>query len=484
MEHRSIPLSKALHIKITLMYKQIPQNLCFSSMTPVPFPNADAAFERGVAAQKAGNLKHAISEWGEALRINPKHGGALYHMAVALTLSADEDSAEAMYQKILAQDPVHRDALFNLANLKMRQELDHQAERLYLRLVEAHPGFIGGLVNLAKVYSSRGDTDAAEPLLCKALALDPSHVVAHWNFAHLLLRKRQWRNAWREYEWRLRLPDWFKPPVSAPEWVDGVSAKRVLLWNDQGLGDALQFLRYARFVAQRGHEVCVLVQDTLKTIAASAPGVAMAFGPSDPLPAIDAHAPLLSLPHRLGLPEPRMAGAEPYLTSGKLFPLQRKPGKKAVGLAWAGNQAFLNDKNRSASFSSLLPLFDVKGAAFYSLQFGPASAQIQKLHFSDSIEDLTPHLRDFSDTAAALESLDLVICVDTATAHLAGALGRPCWVMLAAQPDWRWLEDGEASSWYSSVRLFKQQTPGDWDDVALRMKEALEKMIGSEAHRH
>jgi len=444
-------------------------------MTHLSLSDADEACARGLRAQQAGNPAKAMDEWKAALEIDPNHEDSLYYMAVALGLSADEARAEEMYRQVLLRNAVHREALFNLANMKLRQGQDLEAEPLYLRLTEAHPDFIGGWINFAKLFSDRGDTFSAESLLCHAFRIDPAHVVAHWNFAHILLRKGDWQNAWREYEWRLNLPHWLKPPTGAPPWTDGSAAKRVLLWNDQGIGDAIQFLRYPQFLAARGCEVYVLVQDNLKTLAATAPGVARAFGPSDALPQADAQAPLLSLPHRLSLPAPDAAGSKPYLKAEKAFALKRKEGRKAVGLVWAGNQAFKNDQNRSAAFSCLEPLFDAKDVDFFSLQFGPAAREMKR---GLPIEDLTPRLRDFSDTAAAVQALDLVISVDTAVAHLAGAMGRPCWLMLAAKPDWRWVEDGDTSAWYPSVRLFKQNYAGKWEDVIERIKAALEKGEG------
>ncbi len=441
-------------------------------MTHLSLSDADDACARGVKAQQAGNLGKAMDEWKAALETSPDHEDSLYYMAVALASSGNEKDAEEMYHRVLAQNPVHREALFNLANMKLRQEDDRQAEGCYMRLTEAHPEFIGGWINFAKLLSDRGEFGSAESLLCKAFRIDPANAVAHWNFAHILLRKRDWKNAWREYEWRLNLPHWLRLPTDAPPWVAGSTAKRVLLWNDQGIGDAIQFLRYPQFLAAKGCEVFVLVQDNFKTLAATAPGVAKAFGPSDPLPQVDAQAPLLSLPHRLSMPAPGAAGSKPYLKAGKAFDIGRKEGRKAVGLAWAGNQAFKNDQNRSAAFSCLEPLFDVKEVDFFSLQFGPAAQEMKRAGLP--IEDLMPRLRDFSDTAAAIYALDLVISVDTAVAHLAGAMGRPCWLMLAAKPDWRWIEDGDTSSWYPSARLFKQKNAGNWEDVVERIKAALE----------
>lgn len=446
-----------------------------------PFPSerydADNAFARGVAAQIKGDINAAAQEWRRALVLAPEHAPALYNLAVASALMGDEKGAEENYEKLLALHPEHRDALFNLANLKKRQKRDADAENLIRRLTTAHPDFASGWVNLAKIYSDRGDLKNAEPLLRKALKLDPSHVVAHWNLSHVLLRSHSWEEAWKEYEWRLQLPGWLKPPVLAKAWTKNVPARRIFLWNDQGRGDALQFLRYPRLLAEKGHEVWVLVQEDLKTIAATAPGVTGAVGPDDPFPEIDAEAPLLSLPYRLGLPDPRNAGTAPYLSSKKQMSLPHRSKQLAVGLVWAGNQKFKNDADRSAPLSSLTPLFEIENIDWYSLQCGDAHEQIRENRLSDVIRDLSPGLRDFSDTAAVLEACDIIISVDTAVAHLAGALGRTCYLMLSTKPDWRFADDETASLWYPTLRPFRQIHAGDWQSVVSDIATALREKL-------
>ncbi|MDR3425426.1 MAG: tetratricopeptide repeat-containing glycosyltransferase family protein [Alphaproteobacteria bacterium] len=464
---------------------------------------AKGAYERGVAAQSAGNLSEAMREWRCALALNPQHENARYNLAVALSLIKDIKNAEEHYEKLIVLNQTHREGLFNLANLLYRQERVGEAAALYERLIKAHPDYVAGWINLAKSRSDRGDFEAAEPMLRKALHIEPQHVVAHWNLSHVLLAQGKWAEAWGEYEWRLRLPHWLKPPVAAPAWHKGSKAQRILLWNDQGIGDAIQFLRYPRFLSAMGREVWVLVQDNLKTLAATAEGVAGVLGPSDPLPEFDAQAPILSLPHLLSMPEP--VGGTAYLKKAPLPPLggrgvgvreavgvynfhapphpnplppsggrgnpvsleiTKSQGRKAVGLVWAGNQNFEKDSRRSAPLGDLLPLFDTTGIDWFSLQFGSAAAQIRQNNLSDRVIDLSPRLHDFADTAAALSALDLVICIDSSVAHLAGALNIPCWLMLPTATDWRWQGQSATTPWYPSLRIFRQQTAGDWRGLA------------------
>ncbi|MFA5040815.1 MAG: tetratricopeptide repeat-containing glycosyltransferase family protein [Bdellovibrionales bacterium] len=453
-----------------------------SPLTSQPIPyDANDLFARGVAAQASGNLVTAIQEWQHVLDLDPQHAPTLYNLAVASVLTGDEAGAAEYYEKLLAFQPTHRDALFNLGNLRKRQHLDLEAKNLFQRLISAHPNFSSGWVNLAKTYSDQGDPKTAKQLLLKALSIDPSHIIAHWNLSHLLLRSHLWEEAWREYEWRLQIPSWFKPPVKAPSWKKNDPARRILLWNDQGIGDAIQFLRYPRFLAELGHEVWVLVQEGIKSIAATAPGVTGVVGPNDIFPEFDAQAPLLSMPHRLDMPNPLAVGNAPYLSSAKSLPLPHRSGQLAVGLVWAGNQKLKRDNYRSAPLSSLKALFNIEGIDWYSLQFGKARDQIHEHNLSDKIVDMSPMLHDFSDTAAL--ELDLIISVDTATAHLAGAIGRPCWIMLPTNLDWRFADNEMVRLWYTSMRPFRQTRAGDWEGVAALIATALKDELAKKNRR-
>jgi Flp pilus assembly protein TadD len=438
--------------------------------------SADQAYAEGVGLQRAGNLAAAMEEWRRALTIDPHHAPTLYNLAVGLSLSGDAVGAAALYEKLLKAQPAHREGLYNLANLFMRARKFEEATALYRRLIVAHPDFVPGLVNAAMGEAECRRPEEAEALLRRALLREPDNVNAHWNLSHLLLARHCWDEAWREYEWRLKRNECPKPPIAAPDWPGGAApARRILLWNDQGLGDALQFLRFAAPLAAQGHKVYVFVQDALKNIAAAANGVAGAFGPSDPLPKVDAQAPLLSLPQRLPLVDPKNSWRGPYLKALEPMDLPRRAGHRAIGIAWAGNPLHPNDALRSAPLRDLVPLFEIPGIDWFSLQIGAPAVQISECGFGKRVHDLSPRLKDFTDTAAAMAALDLVITVDTAIAHLAGALGRPAFVMLPDAREWRWAGQETQSLWYPSLRLFRQKTAGDWRETIAAMKEGLGK---------
>jgi hypothetical protein len=252
-----------------------------------------------------------------------------------------------------------------------------------------------------------------------------------------------------------------------------------LLHSEQGFGDTIQFIRYAPLLARQGARVVVECQPELRSLLRGVEGVQHLLAQGEPLPPFDLHAPLLSLPLAFGTRLGSIPAQVPYLKADPAL-AEAWRGKVAgdgrrlkIGLAWAGSPARKGDRQRSVSLSALAPLAAVKGADFYSLQKGPAAEQAKNPPPEMRLMDLTAELKDFADTAALIASLDLVISVDTAVAHLAGAMARPVWTLLEFVPAWRWLLDREDSPWYPTMRLFRQPSRGDWGSVVRRVAEAL-----------
>jgi len=264
-----------------------------------------------------------------------------------------------------------------------------------------------------------------------------------------------------------------------PQW-DGsdLAGKTILLFCEQGTGDVIQFIRYAPMVAARGARVIAYCDNPLKSLLTGTPGIGQVVGWDDPAPAFDEYIPLLSLPRVFCTRLDNIPASVPYLQLDTASVEQWRtrlgdaPGLK-VGLAWAGTPTHRNDHNRSTSLAQLAPLTAVPNVKWFSLQKGPASEQTRNPPPGMNLIDLTEHLHDFSDTAAMIASLDLVITVDTAVAHIAGALAKPLWLMLAFMPDFRWLLDREDCPWYPTARLFRQKQAGDWEPVVKRLAEFL-----------
>jgi hypothetical protein len=328
----------------------------------------------------------------------------------------------------------------------------------------------------AQAYGNRGTCleammrpDDAMSSYRDALAVSPDDAQAHWNLAVNRLRAGDFKTGWIESEWRWKCGalGLGQREFARPLWlgVEPIEGKTLLLHSDQGLGDALHFCRYAALVAARGARVILEIDPPLRELASSLEGVSEFVAKGEAPPDFDYHCPLGSLPLAFDTTLDTIPATVPYLSVGKnARDWQARLGTRKllrIGLVWSGNPNHANDHKRSIALETLLPLSKVE-AQFVSLQkdLRPGDAAI--LRERSDIVDVGPELESFSDTAALLQHLDLLISVDTSIAHLAGALGRPVWVFLPYLPDWRWLLDREDSPWYPTARLFRQTEAATW----------------------
>ncbi|HDS16516.1 MAG TPA: tetratricopeptide repeat protein [Proteobacteria bacterium] len=438
----------------------------------------------------------ALAVW-EQLVLDPSAasyaGKALYNLAKAQAESGQSSRAAALYERLLALEPETREALFNLANLRQKTGAPEAALPLYRRLLALEPGRVEAWINCARACKSCGDYERAEFCLGRALALAPTAVTAHWNLAHVCLSQGRFAEGWAEYEWRLRRPEAFIPAgveKIAPWRGENLRGRRLLLWSEQGAGDAIQFVRFAAKLSGPPACVALLCQDNLRRLLQSAPGIDLVL-PFSSLPeGFDFQLSLLSLPWRLGLHTQAELSARPYLAAGPpvakggpagvgKFPFhQFDDSRIKVGLVWSGNPFHVNDARRSIAFSELAPLGRIAGMCFFSLQKAVKRESLpQAQREIQPLIDLAPWMNDFAATAWVLQQLDLLLSVDTAVAHLAGALGVPAWILLPCEADWRWGLKGRRSYWYDSVRLFRQPKPGDWRSVIAALGEALASFV-------
>ena len=446
----------------------------------------DIAYDHGVALLAAGGVADAAAAWRQAVSLAPERVDAWRNLALAIARTAGDDAALDVYRQALSHHPEDRDLLYNYGNLCFRRgDLDAAAAAQAV-LLAAHPRFAAGWINAGMTHKAAGRYEQAADCYRRAIALndsalnDPASLaLAHFNLANVLLLQGRWADGFAEYEWRLRLPNALPQPWPAPAFTgDHPPGSRVLVWNDQGMGDAIQYLRLTARLAERGYRVFVLVHEQMKALAASAPGVEAAFGPGDQPQAVDAHVPLCSLPHVLGL-VPTATWNGPYLRTTKQIavPVAADGRNKRVGLVWAGNPSHANDANRSIRLADLAALLDLPGLTWCSLQLGKGPSELVVSPWARRVHDLSSLLTDFSATAAVMMELDLLISVDTAAAHLAGALGRPVWILLpAVGGDWRWGIAGETTDWYPSARLFRQSHAGDWAPTVTEMAALLTAM--------
>lgn len=439
--------------------------------------NAVYHSNHGAVLLALGRPREAEAALRRALALEPGRAEALSNLGNVLMRQGRPKEAEGCYRRAIAARPDYALAYNNLGGALRRQGALTEAEAAYRAALERSPRYPGALANLGRVLHEQGQYDAAMAAYDRALALDPGHAEAHANRATLLLLLGRLEDGFAAYEWRWRVAGFTTPPrdFGCPRW-DGepLAGRRILLHAEQGLGSAIQFVRYAARVAELGGTVTLECQPPLAplfaclTAGADAP-VTTLVRKGEALPTVDCHAPLMSLPHLFGTGLATIPAQVPYLAAPSdrqsrwAERLASRP-RPWVGLAWAGNPRHDNEANRSMPARHLAPLLAIQPASFFSLQVGGAAGLREGLDES-RLDDLAPGLTDFAETAAVIANLDLVISVDTAVAHLAGALARPVWLLLPFVPEWRWMLDRDTSPWYPTMRLFRQDAPGNWDGL-------------------
>jgi tetratricopeptide (TPR) repeat protein len=469
----------------------------------------DAWNNLGNANRHYRRLAEAVKCYRQALSIRPDFPDAERNLGLVLESLSDWAAAETCYRNLLHRHPDYVDGWNNLGNV-FRQEghLDYAvecyqravdmrpeypelglssdsnvswgaAETCLRRLIERRPQSPEAWNSLAAVLRQRLNFDEAVRCYHKALSLQPDFKRAHKNLGMTLLVLGRFEHAWAEYEWRWQCPP-FKPrPFTEPLW-DGspLNGRTILLHAEQGLGDAIQFVRYAALVKQRGGKVVVECSSALIPLLSTCRAVDRCIASESMLPHFDTHAPLLSLPSIMNTTLATIPADVPYLFADpKLKERWRKEigtdGGLKIGIAWQGNPRHPNDWQRSVALTRFAPLAKFRRVKLHSLQIGMGSDQLTESTDRFPIVDLGNRFQNFADTAAVLVNLDLVITVDSAVAHCAGALGVPVWVLLPAVPDWRWLLNREDSPWYPTMRLFRQSQSDSWDAVFDRLLAAV-----------
>ena len=397
-------------------------------------------------------------------------------------------AAEAVYREAIRVKPDYADAWTNLGNLLRERDDLHGTLRAFQQAMRCAPASPDPAYNLGVALEHFGRWDGALAAFQAAVECDPQHVDAHWNAALALLRAGRFEEGFREYEWRFQRGEPGPRACTQPVW-DGrpLAGRTILVWAEQGFGDTLQFLRFVPEVARSGGRVVLEVMDGLQGLASRLPGVESVVVRGVEPPAFDLHVALMSLPHVLGNAHPHAHAR--YLRACDALATQWRdrlaatgPGAScglAVGLVWAGNPALRNSRERSPGFGAVEELLDVCGARFFSLQKGAGCDEISGHDLPANFVALDREITSFDDTAAIIANLDVVVTCDTAVAHLAGALGKPVFVMLPHTCDWRYGLASEANAWYPTMRLFRQATRGDWTDVVGRVARALEEAVAS-----
>jgi Tfp pilus assembly protein PilF len=442
---------------------------------------ADALHLLGVVAHQRGQHEEALDLISRAIAVNATKAEFHINHGSALQALGRSDDAIASFRTAISLKPQHAEAHYNLGVALQAQDQLDQALAAYARAIAQRPAHAEAHSSSGLIHHAHGRYDEAIACWERALAFKPDHAAARLSRAATQLLLGRFAEGWDGLEWRFAAAGAGDPRArfAAPLW-DGapLDGKPILLYAEHGLGDTLQFIRYAPLVAARGGSVTVEVQKELQRLVRGLPGVTQLAAQGDALPPFAVQLPLMSLPRVFRTDLATIPGGIPYIHADPNLAAQwaERLGPRRglrVGLSWAGSPSHRNDRNRSLPLSALAPLAAMPNVVFYALQKGPEAAQASAWPRAAPPVDLGPQIDDFADTAAIVANLDLVIAVDTSIVHLCGAMNRPAWCLLPFAPDWRWLLEREDSPWYPSLRLFRQHRRGDWADVVARVGAAL-----------
>jgi tetratricopeptide (TPR) repeat protein len=460
---------------------------------------ASAYCNRAIVLGALGRHEAAIVSCDRAIAINPRDAGSFFNRGVALKELCRLDEALSSYDQAIAINPRLAEAYCNRGVVLKDLNQWDAALASYDQAIALNDGLAEAYHNKGNALAALGQVDAAINNFDKAIALKSDDASAHFSRATTLLLAGDFERGWSGYEWRWRktgVVDRFeRSDLQTPRWLGGCSleGRTILLYGEQGFGDTLQFCRYATLVAESGARVILEAPPALRTLLTSVAGVAKVTLPGEVLSGFDYHCPLMSLPLAFKTTLASVPAPQRYLHTPAdraqfwREKLRASQAKLKVGLVWSGGfranqpEAWPVTARRNIPLAQLAPLrhSDIE---FFSLQLGdPAAGDLARLAAEKwagpEITDYTNLLADFSDTAGLIDSLDLVIAVDTSTAHLAGALGKPVWILNRFDTCWRWLLGREDSPWYPSVRLYRQQSPGDWSTVVQRVRSDLFELL-------
>jgi tetratricopeptide (TPR) repeat protein/glycosyltransferase involved in cell wall biosynthesis len=467
---------------------------------------------------KEQHYEKALDAYKKSLKINPKYLPALNNMGLSLSKLGALQEAIHIYFKALAVADNKAEIYFNIAKCYQEIGKNLEAISLYTKAVDLDPNLIGAYVNIGDILLEKGQAKEAEKyyrlvsedkevlmyyynkigleMLSEknfnkalryfdiALSTNDDNPDIHYNKSHIYLLEGEFDKGWREYEWRVKRKDFpkrnlSKPILSNEHQVDG---KTILVYDEQGIGDSIQFARYLSLLKEKNAKIIFECYDVLMCIYKNFNFIDRLIEHNNEEPKIeyDYQISLLSLPNYFGTTLETIPGNVPYIFAdnnlvNRWSEILNERENLKIGLVWRGRPTHGNDKNRSSSLKEFSVLFSIKGIKFYSLQKGEGINEIDD--FAGSIINLNDKINDLADTAAIISNLDLVITVDTSIAHLAGAMGKEVWVLIPYLPDWRWLIDRQDSPWYPSMKLFRQDKPKDWEGVLKNIDRELKKIV-------
>ena len=443
--------------------------------------NVEAITNRGNVLLKLNRPQEALTAFDQAVALAPRFLPALLNRGNTLAQLKLPEEALTQYDAVLALAPTHAETHVNRGNVLLALGRAAEAAAVYERAMALRPDYLKALIGHGAALQALNRHRDALADFDRSLAIDKSNADAHHNAALALLTLGDYRRGFEEHEWRWQRTGMpvRRPSVGKPLWLGeyALARKRILLTAEQGLGDTIQFARYAPILARNGATVVLEVPRELAALLAHIDGVTEVVVRGEPRPTFDVYCPLASLPRALRTELATIPADVPYLRPSPerlakwRARIEALPSPR-IALAWAGSADHANDRNRSIPLAQLAPLL-VRKAGFISIQRELRASDAETLGGLSQLMHVGDDLADFDDTAAVMALADLVISVDTSVVHLAGALGRPTWVLLPFCPDWRWMLERGDTLWYPSVRLFRQPAPGDWNSVIASVAEQL-----------
>ncbi len=485
--------------------------------------NADQLHRSGVSAWQNGDLKTASQLVLKAIEADSNAPEYYNTFGVILAQAGRDRGAVKAYRKAIELNNDYAQAHSNLGNCLQQQNKYAESIEYYTKAIELNPDYAEAHNNLASALYKLGDSKTAikhcrksielkadypeayntlaaalnmdqsydEAIECynKTIQLAPDYAQAYYSRGMLYLSCGQFAKGWNDYQWRLKTAGTnIKLQHDKPWWRgENFHGKTLLVQSEQGFGDSIQFVRYLPMAKDRGGTVILAEKPELIDLFGDLEGIddlVDAKELEDGAVKYDLYVPLLNLPGIFDTAADNIPAPIPYLSAKepKVAHWRNKIQTDAfkIGIAWAGNPIHTNDHNRSCALQNFTPLADIKNVKLFSLQKGTGTEQIKNWHGATELIDLGQAFADFSDTAAAIENMDLIISVDTSVIHLAGAMGKPAWTLLPFTPDWRWMMQRQDSPWYPTIKLLRQKQHGNWQELFHRVTDRVENLTTSE----
>lgn len=453
-----------------------------SAQKVIPLPSNQNSFQKAIQLYEKGSIAEAIQLYNEILQKEPHNKSVWLNLGTAYRQIGHHEAAAACAKRVLEHEPDNTSALTNYGNCLTDLDQKEEALQVHAKAAQLRPEDFLVQRNYAVALREFGMFEEALKHFQIAQKLRPDDSMNAWEIAITLLHLGEFKKGWDAFEIRWKHPHMKERNYPVPRWNgEDLKGKTILIYEEQGFGDTILCSRYIPLIKAQGAQVILECKEPLHRLFSFVPGIDCLTRPEQTDVAFDYHVLMMSLPGIFGTDLETIPAPAPFLVPSALPPkaaqlLNMGADRLKVGIVWSGSVTFANNRRRAVEAQRFLSLARVPGVQLYSLQKGPREKDLDGAGAGSLVLDLCPYLGDFADTAAILKKLDLIIMTDSAVAHLAGSLGVPVWNLLCYTPYWLYLSERQDCPWYSSMRLFRQPTPGDWDSVFETVANELEKI--------